>query len=69
MIKFIINENPSANGVYQIHNATKGCENLTNSSQQILIGYFANIELALKRAKMNWSKEKIQACTACCTEQ
>ena len=54
MIKFIINENPSANGVYQIHNATQGCEHLPHLSQQILIGYFANIELALKRAKMNW---------------
>ena len=69
MIKFIINENPSANGVYQIHNATQGCEHLPNLSQQILIWYFAHIELALKRANMSWSNEKIQTCTACCTEQ
>lgn len=66
MLKFIIDENPLSNGVYQLHNATQGCEDLPKNYHQILIGYFADVELAHKHARMNWPKEKIQACPKCC---
>lgn len=66
MIKFIVDENALANGAYQMHNATHGCEDLPLKRQQIFIGNFADIELALKRAKMNWPKEKIVSCAKCC---
>jgi len=31
-----------------------------------LIGYFANYELAYKRARMNWPREKVEGCDKCC---
>ncbi|MFW1857873.1 hypothetical protein [Acinetobacter defluvii] len=66
MIKFIVDENPLVNGSYQMHNATLGCVDMPKLDNQILIGYFADFELAHKRARMNWSKEKIEACKKCC---
>lgn len=66
MIKFIVDEKPAENGINKIHNATAGCENLPKLSDQILIGYFANYELAYKRARMNWPREKVEACEKCC---
>ena len=49
MIKFIVNEQPSEKGIHHIHNASLGCADLPSSEDQILIGYFANYELAYKR--------------------
>ena len=69
MIKFIVDEKPEENGINKIHNATTGCENLPKLSDQILIGYFANYELAYKRARMNWPREKVIPCPKCCTEE
>lgn len=46
MIKFIVDEQESAQGVHYIHNATEGCEDLPEFDNQILIGYFANYDLA-----------------------
>lgn len=46
MIKFIVDEQESAQGVHYIHNATRGCEDLPEFDNQILIGYFANYDLA-----------------------
>lgn len=66
MDKYIINENPSANGVHELHNATAGCDALPDSSEQISIGYFATYELAYKRAQMNWPTVKIKGCAQCC---
>ena len=66
MEQFVINENPLENGAYEIHNATQGCKNLPAAHAQILIGYFSHYELAQKRAKMNWPKEKVQPCPICC---
>lgn len=66
MEQFIINEQVLENGAYEIHNASKGCINLPKLPDQIIIGFFANYELAYKRARMNWPKEKIQACGECC---
>jgi hypothetical protein len=66
MDKYIINENPSANGVHELHNATLGCEALPDVSEQIAFGYFANYELAYKRAQMNWPTVKIKGCQHCC---
>lgn len=65
MIKFIIDENPRNDGIYQIHNGTVECEDMPLFCHQILIGYFSNFELAHKRARMNWPKEKIVACIKC----
>ena len=56
MIKFIVNEQPSEKGIHHIHNASLGCADLPSSEDQILIGYFANYELAYKRARMNWPR-------------
>ena len=69
MIKFVIDETALPNGVHHIHNATTGCENLPQLPQQIFIGFFANYQLAYKRARMSWPTEKVQGCPKCCTEQ
>ena len=66
MDKYIINENPSEQGIHHIHNAAQACEALPETSEQMLIGYFANFELAYKRARMNWPKAKIKGCEKCC---
>lgn len=66
MIKFIVDEKPSMGGINLIHDASQGCSECPCDDDQILIGYFANIELALKRARMNWPKEKIKPCEKCC---
>ena len=68
MIKFIVDEQESAQGVHYIHNVTEGCEDLPEFDNQILIGYFANYDLAYKRARMNWPREKVEGCHKCCTE-
>ena len=39
MIKFIVDEQESAQGVHYIHNATRGCEDLPEFDNQILIGF------------------------------
>ncbi len=64
MIKFIVNEQPSEKGIHHIHNASLGCADLPSSEDQILIGYFANYELAYKRARMNWPREKSKVVTS-----
>ncbi|MCK8641899.1 hypothetical protein M1L59_14525 [Acinetobacter schindleri] len=66
MIKFVIDEHTTDNGAHLIHNSTMGCENLPDPDAQILIGYFANYELAYKRARMNWPREKVTGCEKCC---
>lgn len=66
MIKFIVNEQPSEKGIHHIHNASLGCADLPSSEDQILIGYFANYELAYKRARINWPREKVEGCDKCC---
>lgn len=66
MDKFIINVNAQANGVYEVHNASKACEHLPKAENQNLLGFFATSELAIKRAKMNWPCEKIKGCVCCC---
>lgn len=66
MLKFIIDEQPLVSGVYLIHNATSCCEDLPIFAEQMLIGYFENYQLAYKRARMNWPREKIQGCPKCC---
>ena len=68
MDKSIINQNPQANGVYEVHNATQGCNYLPHITQQNHLGFFATSDLALKRAKMNWPREKIKVCIHCCSE-
>lgn len=65
MIKFIVDENPVA-GAHLIHNATQGCAKMPDYNAQILIGYFANFDLAYKRVRMNWPREKVIACEECC---
>ena len=66
MDKFIINVNAQANGVYEVHNASKACEHLPKAENQNLLGFFATSELAIKRAKINWPREKIKGCVCCC---
>lgn len=66
MEHFIINEQALENGAYEIHNATQGSVCLPEIGKQIMIGYFASYDLAYKRARMNWPKEKVQACAKCC---
>ena len=66
MDKYIINEDPMANGAHELHNASTDCDALPDLNAQMLIGYFANHELAYKRARMNWPTAKIQACEKCC---
>lgn len=66
MDKYIINENPSANGIHEIHNASQPCQALPRHDEQLLIGYFANFELAYKRARMNWPTAKVKGCQQCC---
>ena len=66
MIKFIVNEQPSEKGIHHIHNASLGCADLPSSEDQILIGYFANYELAYKRARMSWPREKVEGCDKRC---
>jgi hypothetical protein len=67
MTKFIVDENPSTNGANKIHNASAGCDELPITKSQILIGYFANQDLAYKRARMNWPTEKVVLCEKCCS--
>ena len=66
MIKFIVDEQPTAKGAHLIHNGNQGCEDMPKFDDQILIGYFANYELAYKRARMNWPREKVEGCGKCC---
>ena len=66
MDQYIINEQPRPDGAYEMHNLSKGCENLPVQKEQIPIGFFANFELAYKRARINWPKEKVKACVSCC---
>lgn len=68
MDRFIINSNAQTNGVYEIHNITKGCEYLPIPKDQNQLGFFATWDLALKRARTNWPREKINVCKNCCTE-
>ena len=66
MDQYVINEQPLENGAYEIHNVSKGCSQLPQLKEQINIGFFANYDLAQKRARINWPREKIQPCTQCC---
>ncbi len=66
MDRYIINADAQANGVYEVHNMTKGCECLASIKSQNQLGFFATWDLALKRAKTNWPREKISACPTCC---
>lgn len=68
MDHYIINEQQLENGAYEIHNFSQGCVQLPEAKDQIQLGYFASFELALKRAKMNWPKEKVQGCEVCCKQ-
>ena len=68
MDRFIINSDAQANGAYEIHNMTKGSECLINVKNQNQLGFFATWDLALKRARTNWPREKINVCKNCCTE-
>ncbi|QOW48899.1 MULTISPECIES: hypothetical protein [unclassified Acinetobacter] len=68
MIKFIVDENALMNGSHLIHNGTQGCVDMPQFEQQILIGYFANFELAYKRARMSWPTEKVVGCDKCCSQ-
>ena len=45
-------------GIHHIHNASLGCADLPSSEDQILIGYFANYELAYKRARNELAQRK-----------
>ena len=69
MIKYIVDENALPSGAYQLHNTTRGCTEILNLKNQIFIGNFADCELALKRARMNWPREKVIPCPKCCTEE
>ena len=66
MLKFIVDEKNPLDGVYQIHNASMPCELLPAFEHQVLIGYFADQQLAYKRARMNWPTEKVKLCSTCC---
>ena len=66
MKQFIVDEKPTAKGSNKIHNASAKCPDLPPNQDQIMIGYFANYELAYKRARMNWPREKVEACEKCC---
>lgn len=66
MIKFIVDENALSDGSHLIHNGSRSCEDMPVFDDQILIGYFANYELAYKRARMSWPTEKIKGCSKCC---
>ncbi len=65
MIKFIVDEQPTEKGVHLIHNGDANCLAMPKYDDQILIGYFADFELAYKRARMNWPREKVEGCTCC----
>lgn len=67
MDRFIINSNAQINGIYEIHNITKGCVHLPALQNQNNLGFFATWNLALKRARTNWPTEKINICQTCCT--
>ncbi|RZG87241.1 hypothetical protein EXE10_04975 [Acinetobacter sp. WCHAc060033] len=66
MDRFIINSEAQANGTYEIHNMSKGCEHLPMAQNQNQLGFFATWDLALKRARTNWPREKISLCQICC---
>ncbi|AXQ23348.1 hypothetical protein BEN71_15270 [Acinetobacter wuhouensis] len=66
MDRFIINSEAQANGAYEIHNMSKGCEHLPMAQNQNQLGFFATWDLALKRARTNWPREKISLCQICC---
>lgn len=66
MIKFIVDEQPSHGSIHLIHNGDAACDALPAFNDQILIGYFENFELAYKRARMNWPREKVEGCPMCC---
>lgn len=66
MDKYIINEQPLASGVHEIHNASQPCAALPSFNEQRLIGYFANSKLAYQRARMSWPTAKVECCEKCC---
>lgn len=66
MLKFIVGDCPSENNTYVIHNASSTCQALPDVADQVLIGYFTHYELAYKRARMNWPREKMKTCEHCC---
>lgn len=67
MDKFIINKNPQANGDHEIHNVTKGCSYLPLVQNQVDVGYFANCQQAITKAKSSWPNNKINGCYWCST--
>ena len=69
MLKFIVGDCPTESKAYVIHHANAACPTLPKLEDQVLIGYFANAQLAYKRARMNWPREQIKCCEHCCLQE
>lgn len=66
MENYIINENPQANGDYEIHSKSKGCSHMPHIQNQIDLGYHASCREAVAEAKKRWPHKRINGCFYCC---
>lgn len=66
MQRFIINRNEQPNGDYEVHNKTTGCTHMPLLSNQIDLGLHTDCHGAVRHAKQQWPKEKINGCYWCC---
>lgn len=66
MSKFIINQNPQANGDYEVHNLTTGCSFMPHPQNRVDLGEHPNCFSAVLAAKRKWSNARINGCYYCC---
>ncbi|ANH68550.1 hypothetical protein [Mitsuaria sp. 7] len=66
MAQFIINKNVQANGDYEVHNLSAGCNYMPLPQNQIDLGEHSSCSGAVAAAKKQWPNDRINGCYYCC---
>jgi hypothetical protein len=66
MPNFILNKNQQANGDYEVHNTTNGCDYMPDSSNQVALGWHSDCHGAVKLAQDTYRNARINGCYWCC---
>lgn len=67
MQRFILNKNQQANGDYEVHNRTTGCDWMPAPENQIDLGYHPSCHSAVQDAKQRYpgAASGINGCAYC----
>lgn len=69
MPRFILNNNQQANGDYEVHNTTKGCDWMPDPQNQIDLGWHADCHKAVAFAKTKYPERyRTNGCIHCCPD-